>query len=204
MEKPFSPAADRNKESILEVLKKVLRPEDQVLLEVGSGTGQHAIYFAPFFPKTTWQPTEVSENLPMLKEAIKEAGIRNIRTPYRLKIGEDDFPIRTYDAILTVNTFHIMHWKECKSFIKLISARLQEGGKVLIYGPFNYNGKFTTPSNEEFDKTLKEKDPLSGIRSFEDVLAAMFKNGFELVKDYEMPSNNRLLYFRRLKFVSKR
>jgi cyclopropane fatty-acyl-phospholipid synthase-like methyltransferase len=204
MEKPFSPAADRNKEPILEVLKKVLRPEDQHLLEVGAGTGQHAVYLAPFFPKMTWQPTEVSENLPMLKEAIKEAGVANIKTPYRLKIGDDDFPIRTYDAILTVNTFHIMHWKECKSFIKLISGRLQEGGKVLIYGPFNYNGKFTTPSNEEFDKSLKQNDPLSGIRSFEDVLAAMFKNGFELVKDYEMPANNRMLYFRRLKFVSKR
>ena len=204
MELPFSPSADRNKEPILEVLKKVLRPEDQRLLEVGAGTGQHAVYLAPFFPKMEWTPTEVAENLPLLRERIKQNGIPNITTPFRMTVGQDDFPIRIFDVILTINTFHIMHWKECKTFIKLISGRLQEGGKVLIYGPFNYNGKFTTPSNEEFDKALREKDPQSGIRNFEDVLNAMFKNGFELLKDVEMPSNNRMLVFRRLKFVSKR
>lgn len=204
MEIPFSAAADRNKEPILEVLKKVLRAEDKRLLEVGAGTGQHAIFLAPQFPKMEWTPTEVSENLPMLREAIKQAGIPNIKLPFRMKIGEDDFPIRTFDTVLTINTFHIMSWKECKTFMKLISGRLDEGSKVMIYGPFNYNGKFTTPSNEEFDKTLREKDPQSGIRNFEDVLAAMFKNGFELLKDYEMPANNRMLVFRRLKFVSKR
>ncbi|WP_413583206.1 DUF938 domain-containing protein [Bdellovibrio sp. HCB288] len=204
MELPHSPSAERNKEPILEVLKKVIRAEDQRLLEVGSGTGQHAVYLAPFFPKMEWQPTEVSENLPALKARIKEEGSPNIKTPYRMKVGEDDFPIRSYDVILTINTFHIMSWKECKTFIKLISGRLQEGGKVLIYGPFNYNGKFTAPTNEEFDKTLREANPQSGIRAFEDVISAMFKNEFELVKDYEMPANNRLLYFRRLKFTGKR
>lgn len=203
MELPFSAAADRNKEPILDVLKKVLRPEDLRLLEVGAGTGQHAVYLAPFFPKMEWTPTEVAENLPMLRERIQQSGIPNIKTPFRMKVGEDDFPIRTFDVILTVNTFHIMPWKECKTFIKLISARLQEGGKVLIYGPFKYNGKCTTPSNEEFDKSLRKNDPQSGLRSFEDVLSAMFKNGFELIKDFEMPSNNRMFLFRRLKFIRK-
>lgn len=203
MELPFSASADRNKEPILEVLKKVIRPEDHRLLEVGAGTGQHAVYLAPFFPRMEWTPTEVAENLPMLRERIKQSGIPNITTPFRMTVGQDDFPIRTFDVILTINTFHIMHWKECKTFMKLISGRLQEGGKVLIYGPFNYGGKFTTPSNEEFDKTLREQDPQRGIRNFEDVLNAMFKNGFELLKDNEMPSNNRMLVFRRLKFVRK-
>lgn len=204
MELPFSAAADRNKEPILEVLKKVLRPEDEQLLEVGAGTGQHAVYLAPFFPYLDWTPTETAENLPMLRERIKQSDARNIKTPFKMTVGENDFPIRTYDVILTVNTFHIMSWKECKTFIKLISGRLEEGGKVLIYGPFNYNGKFTTPSNEEFDKSLRERNPQSGIRSFEDVLSAMYKNGFEFIKDYEMPANNRMLYFRRLKFVKKK
>lgn len=203
MELPFSAAADRNKEPILEVLKKVLRPEDKSLLEVGAGTGQHAVYLAPFFPKMEWTPTEVAENLPMLRERISQSGVRNIKTPFRMIVGQDDFPIRTFDVVLTINTFHIMHWKECKSFIKLISSRLDKGGKVLIYGPFNYNGKFTTPSNEEFDKSLRANDPQSGIRNFEDVLGTMFKNDFELLQDFEMPSNNRLLVFRRLKFVRK-
>ena len=204
MELPFSAAADRNKEPILEVLKKVLRPTDRSLLEVGAGTGQHAVYLAPFFPKMEWTPTEVADNLPMLRERIKQSEVPNIKTPFRMTVGEDDFPIRTFDVILTINTFHILHWKECKTFIKLIAGRLEEGGKVLIYGPFNYNGKFTTPSNEEFDKSLREKDPQSGIRNFEDVLAAMFKNGFEFVKDFEMPANNRMLLFRKLKFVRKK
>lgn len=204
MELPFSAAADRNKEPILEVLKKVLRPEDEQLLEVGAGTGQHAVYLAPFFPYLDWTPTETAENLPMLRERIKQSDARNIKTPFKMTVGENDFPIRTYDVILTVNTFHIMSWKECKTFIKLISGRLEEGGKVLIYGPFNYNGKFTTPSNEGFDKSLRERNPQSGIRSFEDVLSAMYKNGFEFIKDYEMPANNRMLYFRRLKFVKKK
>ncbi len=204
MELPFSAAADRNKEPILEVLKKVLRPEDQRLLEVGAGTGQHAVYLAPSFPKLEWTPTEVAENLPMLRERIKQSGVPNITTPFRMTVGEDDFPIRMFDVILTVNTFNIIHWKECKTFIKLISGRLEEGGKVLIYGPFKYNGQFTTQSNEEFDKSLREKDPQSGVRNFEDVLAAMFKNGFELVRDFEMPANNRMLFFRRLKFERKR
>ncbi|QDK39368.1 DUF938 domain-containing protein [Bdellovibrio sp. NC01] len=204
MDLPFSAAADRNKEPILEVLKKVLRPDDHRLLEVGSGTGQHAVYLAPFFPKIEWQPTEVAENLSMLRERIKQANVPNIATPFKLKVGEDDFPIRTFNVILTINTFHIMSWKECKTFMKLISARLEQGDKVLIYGPFNYNGKFTTPSNEEFDKSLKENDPQSGIRNFEDVFAAMTKNDFELINDYEMPANNRMLYFRRMKFVRKK
>ena len=204
MELPFSAAADRNKEPILEVLKKVLRPEDQHLLEVGAGTGQHAVYLAPFFPKMEWQPTETAENLPILRERIKQSGAPNIKTPFKMTVGEDDFPIRMFDVVLTVNTFHIMSWKECKTFIKLISGRLEEGGKVLIYGPFKYNGKSTTESNEEFDKSLREKDPQSGVRNFEDVIAAMFKNDFELVRDFEMPANNRILYFRRLKFVRKK
>lgn len=204
MEIPFSAAADRNKDPILNVLKEVIRFEDRNLLEVGAGSGQHAVYMAPFFPKMDWTPTEINENLAQLRERIKQSKISNIVTPYRMKVGDDDFPIRTYDIILTVNTFHIMHWKECKTFIKLVSGRLQEGGRVLIYGPFNYESKFTSESNEEFDKFLKKNDPQSGIRSFEDILSAMVKNGFELIKDYEMPANNRLLAFRRLKFVSKR
>ncbi|MFS4460123.1 DUF938 domain-containing protein [Bdellovibrio sp. HCB2-146] len=204
MEIPHSEAAERNKEPILRVLKEVIRPNHQRLLEIGAGTGQHAVYLAPFFPHLDWTPTEQAENLPMLKRRIEQARIPNITTPFKLRIGENDFPIRTFDIVLTINTFHIMHWKEVKTFIKLVSGRLQEGGLVVIYGPFNYGGKFTTPSNEAFDKTLKEKDPLSGLRGFEDVLKAFAKNEFELLKDYEMPSNNRMLVFSRLKFAKNK
>lgn len=204
MELPYSAAAERNKEPILKVLKEVIRRQHKRLLEIGAGTGQHAIYLAPFFPHLEWTPTELPENLSPLARRVHEIKIPNIRQPHAFEVGQDDFPIQTYDVVFTANTFHIMHWKECKSLIKLLSIRLSEGGKVVIYGPFNYNGQFTSPSNEEFDKSLREKDPLSGIRSFEDVNKAMIKHGFELVEDYEMPANNRTLVFNRLKFVSKR
>lgn len=202
MEMPFSEAAERNKEPILKVFKEVIRLQHRRLFEIGSGTGQHAIYIAPHFPQMDWTPTEQIENLPALSRRIHESGVFNIRTPHKFQVGPDDFANFTYDVVFTANTFHIMHWKECKTLIKLVSTRLQENGKFMIYGPFNYNGGYTSASNEEFDKYLREKDPLSGIRSFEDVNKAMIKQGFELVKDYEMPANNRMLVYNRMKFVS--
>lgn len=204
MEMFFSPAADRNKEPILKVLKQVIRPQHRRLFEIGAGTGQHAIYMAPFFPDLDWTPTEREENLSVLAKAVHESLVPNIRQPHKFLVGPDDFANFTYDIIYTANTFHIMHWKECKTLMKQVSTRLQENGKVVIYGPFNYDGKFTSPSNEEFDKALRAKDPLSGIRAFEDVNKAMIKNGFELVKDHEMPANNRMLVYNRLKYVPKK
>lgn len=204
MENSFSAAADRNKEPILKVLKEVVRPHHKRLLEIGAGTGQHAIYLAPFFPHLDWTPTELPESLSQLARRVHESKISNIRQPHSFEVGQDDFPIQTYDIVFTANTFHIMHWKECKTLIKLLSIRLSEGGKVVLYGPFKYNGQFTSLSNEEFDRSLREMDSLSGVRAFEDVNNAMLKHGFELVKDYEMPANNRMLVYNRLKFLSKR
>ena len=203
MEMPFSEAADRNKEPILKVLKDVIRKQHVRLLEVGAGTGQHAVFFASQFPGLMWTATEQGDNLKLLNRRIQESNVLNLTPPHKLKIGEDSIPNRTYDVIFTANTFHIMSWKECKTLIKEFSGALQEGGKVMIYGPFNYGGTYTSDSNAEFDKYLKSKDPSSGIRSFEDVTNAMVKNGFELVRDYEMPANNRTLVYNRLKHVGK-
>lgn len=199
-EKPFAPACERNKDPILEVLQSVITRDDRRLLEIGSGTGQHAVYFAPHFPQVEWYPTDVTANLKGINMWLDEAKIKNIQRPTRVEIGKDELPKLKFDVIFTANTFHIMHWKECKSLIKQFGGRLREGSRVAIYGPFKYDGKFTTPSNEEFDQSLKEKDPLSGIRNFEDVNNAMVKNGFELVMDYAMPANNQMLVYRRLKF----
>lgn len=200
---PFSEACERNKKPILEVLQKVLRPFHRYVIEIGSGTGQHATFFAQALSGVQWTPTEVYENLAHLNKVVQESGIKNLTSPFKMKVGEDDFPIRTYDVIYTANTFHIMAWKDCKTLIKLMGHRLQEGGLVIIYGPFNYGGKFSSPSNEEFDAWLKKRDPASGIRNFEDLQKAMEKNGFELAGDYEMPANNRTLVYRRLPFVRK-
>lgn len=200
MEKPYSAACERNREPILEIMKDVITRDDKRLLEIGSGTGQHAVYFAPQFPWLEWYPTDVAENLKGMKLWFDEFKIPNIKAPVRLDVSKDDFPKLKFDVVFTANTFHIMHWKECKSLMKLLGHRLRENSKVMIYGPFKYGGAFTSPSNEEFDQQLKTRDPSSGIRSFEDVNNGMIKNGFELVFDHDMPANNRLLVYKRLKF----
>lgn len=203
MEKPFSPACERNQEPILEIMKEFITRDDHRLLEIGSGTGQHAVYLAPHFPWLEWHPTDMSDKLSGMRLWFNEAKIKNIQAPVRVEIGKDEFPKLKFDLIFTANTFHIMHWKECKTLMKMFGNRLREGSRVLIYGPFKYNGAFTSESNERFDQELKQRDPSSGIRSFEDVLNAMTKNGFELIADNEMPANNRMLVFNRLKFIQR-
>lgn len=170
-------------------------------MEIGSGTGQHAVYFAPEFPQLEWFPTDLSVNIPGMSMWFKEANIKNIQKPVRLDVSKDDFPKLKFDLVFTANTLHIMHWKDCKSLMKLLGNRLREGSRAMFYGPFKYKGEFTSESNAAFDVTLKERDPLSGIRAFEDILNQMTRNGFELVHDHEMPANNRMLVFNRLKFV---
>jgi cyclopropane fatty-acyl-phospholipid synthase-like methyltransferase len=200
MEKPYSPACDRNKEPILEVMKNFISHEDRRLLEIGSGTGQHAVYFAPHFPFLEWYPSDLARNIAGMKLWFKESNAKNIQEPVKLEIGKQEFPKLKFDIIYTANTFHIMHWKECKTLMKMMGHRLREGSRVMIYGPFKYNGEFTSESNAKFDEQLKVHDPSSGIRSFEDVNNAMIKNGFELLLDHDMPANNRMLIYNRLKF----
>jgi len=199
MEKPYCASCETNRDPILDVLKDVITPEDRRLLEIGSGTGQHAVYMAPKFPQVEWYPSDVQTKISGMKLWFDEARIPNIQKPQRIEVGKDELPKLKFDVIFTANTFHIMHWKECKSLIKMFGGRLREGARVVIYGPFKYEGQFTTQSNEEFDRELKLKDPLSGIRSFEDVNNAMIKNGFEFLFDIDMPANNQTLVFRRLK-----
>ncbi len=200
MKKINSPSVQRNKDPIYEVLKQYLRPDTR-LIEIGSGTGEHAIYFGEKFPSTHWVTTDTVENLSNITAWLQEAKLKNVHGPEKLKVGEDDFPgKRPFDYVFTANTLHIMSWKEDKSFFKLIGKRLREGCLAFIYGPFNYGGNYTSDSNREFDGWLKNRDEKSGIRNFEDVESNMKKAGFKLLKDHEMPANNRLLVFERLPF----
>jgi cyclopropane fatty-acyl-phospholipid synthase-like methyltransferase len=201
MEKPYSMACDRNRDPILKVMKEVISADDRKLLEIGSGTGQHAVYLAPHFPHIIWVTSDVKANHKGIQMWLDESGAPNIIGPGEFEVGKNDFPMGNFDIVFSANTFHIMHWKECKTLMKLMGRNLREGTQVLVYGPFNYNGKFTSASNEEFDKTLKAKDPQMGIRNFEDVITNMKKNGFLLSKDYEMPANNRLLVFMKIELV---
>lgn len=198
---PFSAAADRNKAPIFEVLSQYISTDGR-LLEIGSGTAQHAIYIAEKMPKLHWVTSDRPENHEAIKARLKESKISNIHGPEKLVIGEDDFPSkRPFDYVFSANTLHIMSWKEDKTLFKLLGKRLREGSLVFFYGPFNYNQQFTSESNQQFDQDLKLRDPKSGIRNFEDVVQAMEKSGLSLLKDHEMPANNRLLVFERKAFI---
>jgi len=199
--KNYSPSVDRNKDPILEVLQGYL--SQGRLLEIGSGNGQHAVYFAQKLPRIHWVTTDMKENHPAIKEWLKEAKIPNLHGPEQLKVGVDDFPKGVFNFVFTANTLHIMSWKEAKCLFKLLGKRLREDAVVFIYGPFNYGGEFTSTSNETFDQWLKDRDTNSGVRNFEDVSNNMNKAGFDLLFDHEMPSNNRMLVFKRQAYRPK-
>lgn len=195
MEKPFSPSCDRNKEPILEVLKKYIGNDEKSLLEIGSGTGQHACFFSKELPNLTWTTSEKKENLEGIKLWQKDVNLSNLMGPEEYEVGQSPFPKGDFDFIYSANTFHIMSWKLDKTLIKQLGRNMKRKALFMVYGPFNYLGKFTSPSNEEFDRSLKERDPQSGLRTFEDVTNNMVKNGFYLLEDVEMPANNRILIF---------
>ncbi|MAX65756.1 MAG: hypothetical protein CME66_02370 [Halobacteriovoraceae bacterium] len=203
MNKPFSAACERNRDPILAVLKQYL--DKGALLEIGAGTGQHAVYFAKEFPQLEWVCSDVQENHAGIQAWMQEAKLPNLYGPKTLQIGKDDFPDKKpYQYVYSCNTLHIMSWKENKTLFKLLGKRLREGALVFFYGPFNYEGQYTSQSNKEFDQWLKHTHShLSAIRNFEDVHTAMNKNGFKLLQDHQMPANNRLLVFERLALIGK-
>ena len=194
-------ACDRNQAPIFKILKEVIGDDTVKIFEIGSGTAQHAVFMAPQLKNVMWTTSDTAINQQLIKETLAKAKIENIKGPFLFEVGIDNFPRVPYDIIYTANTFHIMSWKQCKTLMKELGTRLREGSQFIIYGPFNYNGEFTSESNSQFNLWLKERNPDSGIRAFEDVNANMIKNGFSLYKDYEMPANNRMLVYTRLEFV---
>lgn len=195
MSAPFSPAADRNKEPILEVLRDVVDADDRRLLEVGSGSGQHGAFFGSQFPNLSWVLSDREENHEGIKLWKREAGLDNLEGPLAYEIGKDPFPAGRFDIVFTANTFHIMSWKHVKTLIKALETRVRPGARFVVYGPFKYHDKETSRSNLEFDQMLRQRDPASGLRHFEDVKSQMEARGFRLLKDNEMPANNRALVF---------
>lgn len=198
MEKPHSPSCDRNKEAILDVLLEVITTQNAKLLEIGSGTGQHAVHMAAEFPDLQWVTSDVQSNHPGIKMWLKDFKIPNIHGPLPYEVGVDKIPYQKFDYIFTANTLHIMSWKKVKTMIKQISPSIHEGAQVIFYGPFNYNGAFTSESNEKFDHWLKSRDPQSGIRNFEDIVSTMKKYDMDFTKEYEMPANNKMLVFTKI------
>jgi hypothetical protein len=191
---PFSEACERNKGPILEVLRSAFADRSTVL-EIGSGTGQHAVHFAAQLTHLSWHPTEQLAYLPDLGSRVKLEGARNLRPPTVLDVKQTVWPLRHADAIFTANTLHIMSWSEVSAMYQGLETVLAAGGVMCVYGPFRYNGRYTSASNQDFDRMLKERDPLSGLRDIRDVTALAAQYGLRLRTDHDLPANNRLLEF---------
>lgn len=195
MEKPCAPACERNREPILDVLRDHFG-DRRAVLEIGSGTGQHAIFFAARLPHLLWQTSDRAENLPGIQAWLDEAGLPNTPPPLDLDVMRA-WPARRYDALFSANTLHILPWAAVERLFAGLPDVLASDARVAIYGPFNYGGRFTSASNAAFDLRLKEDAPHRGIRDFEEVNRLAGLAGLELVEDRAMPSNNRCLVWRR-------
>ena len=188
----ISEAAERNKAPILAILSQVLGRSRRVL-EIGSGTGQHAVHFAAHLPHLTWQPTDRNEYLEGLRARIAQEGTPNLRPPLALDVRDLPWQVEPVDAIFTANTLHIMSWPAVQDLVRGVGAVLVAPAVLCIYGPFRYDGKYTSPSNEEFDRYLQARDPDSGIRDFTAVNTLLGRQGLHLLADHSMPANNQLL-----------
>jgi SAM-dependent methyltransferase len=190
--KSFSEACERNRDPILAVLRRVFADRTRVL-EVGSGTGQHAAYFAPALKHLQWQASDVADNLPGIRAWTDEA---HLAPPIELN-ADRPFPPMEVDAVFSANTAHIMSWPQVERTFAGVGALLPAGGVFALYGPFNYGGKPSSESNARFDASLRRRDPASGLRDAEAMSALAERHGLILQEDNAMPANNRLLVFRR-------
>lgn len=207
--KPYSPASERNRAPILTVLRGHFAERRQVL-EIGSGSGQHAVHFAAAMPWLAWQCTERAEQLPGMHRWLDEAGLPNTPPPLVLDVAADWRPAlapalsrlreqgcRGFDAAFSANTLHIMAWHEVEALFTGLAQVLADAATVVVYGPFNAGGDYTSDSNRAFDAMLRARDPQSGLRDVEAVDALARGIGLRLVDDVAMPANNRSLVWRR-------
>lgn len=190
-EKPFSESCVENRAPILAVLRKVFAGRSRVL-EIGSGTGQHAVYFGAALPHLVWQTSEVIPHHAGIRAWLDDAALPNVLSPLALDVNEDGWHALRFDAVFSANTLHIMSWPEVEKFLTGVGAVLESGGVLAIYGPFNDHGAYTSESNARFDAWLKARDPASGVRDFDAVNALAAKHGLTLWQDIAMPANNRI------------
>jgi len=197
IDKPFSESSAENREPILSVLREVFANCSEVL-EIGSGTGQHAVYFGAELSHLSWQTADLPQHHAGIRMWLNEAALPNVLAPIALDVNRSDWLERRYDAVFSANTLHIVSWPEVEKLFAGVGTVLQPGGVLAIYGPFNYNGQFTSPSNARFDQWLKDRDPASGVRDFEAVDALARQQNLILQRDIAMPVNNRTLVWRRM------
>ena len=194
---PFSQASENNKHAILEILKRHLHSSDRIL-EIGGGTGQHAVFFTEGLSGLYWQSSDIAANIDTLNLRIKAAQLVNL--PEAIPLDVNDMPWGCQDptAIFSANSLHIMSISSVENFFAGVGVYLQPQGKLLVYGPFKYGGEYTTPSNAGFDQWLKSRGPESGIRDFEWVNSLAEKAGLSFIEDKSMPANNQLLVWKKV------
>lgn len=190
--KPFAESCEQNKSPILEVLQKEFAGSRRVL-EIGSGTGQHAVFFAQHLPHLQWQTSDVAENHPGINAWLSDAGLANVLPPLELDVNTPDWPQAVYDGVFSANTTHIMAWPEVEKMFAGIGKVLSTGGRFCLYGPFNFDGTYTAPSNARFDVWLHQRDPRSGIRDMEALDRLAEAAGLELETVHSMPADNFIL-----------
>lgn len=192
---PFSPAAQRNQVPILEVLKQLLTDKARVL-EIGSGTGQHAVAFACALPAVHWQTSERPESLQSLAQRIDQEAPR-LPPPLSLDVQKGPWPAEQYDVVFTANTAHIMSWAGVCAMMKGVAEMLKPDGSMLIYGPFTQNGQHNAYSNELFDRQLRAADSRQGIRDLNALGIEAQGNQMRLVNLVDLPANNRIAVFKK-------
>jgi len=190
---PFAESSEQNKSVIFDVIKPYLHGD---VLEIGSGTGQHAVFFAAQLPSLSWQTSDFESNLPGIEAWIAHSGLTNLLPPIALDVS-GRWPGRQFDMVYSANCFHIMHKTMVAKCIEGVGACLKADGVLAVYGPFNYAGNFTSPSNASFDAFLKARDPDSGIKDFEWLDDLARQQNLHLLEDVAMPENNRSLVWQK-------
>lgn len=192
--KPFSPACERNQGPILAALQPLLADRRSVL-EIGSGTGQHAVYFASQLPKIVWQTSDQAEHLAGIRLWLEEAQLPNLPMPLSLNVSQPDWPAPLFDTVFTANSLQIMRDEDARNFFAGVQTLLPANGLLVIYGPFNAQGRFTSEGNASLDAWIKRTYPGGGIKDLEVILELARNHGLILQNTIEMPANNRLLHW---------
>jgi SAM-dependent methyltransferase len=192
-----APAAERNRDPILAVLRRVLPPTGLVL-EIASGTGQHAAHFAAALPEIDWQPSDTTPEARASVEAWRvHTALPNLRAPLDLDVMREPWPIVAADAVVCINMIHIAPWAAAQALMAGAGRVLGAGGVLYLYGPYRRNGAHTAESNDMFDRQLKSRNPEWGVRDMEAVADLAAQQGFVLSEVVEMPANNFSVVFRK-------
>ena len=195
--KAFAPACERNKGPILEVLRRVFADAADVI-EIGSGTGQHAVAFAAGLPHLVWRTSDLPDSHASIDAWIDDAGLDNVERPLALDVVRRPWPLASADGAFSANTAHYMHWPEVEAMFGGAAELLSPGGRFALYGPFACDGRHTSASNAAFDRLLRAHDSRFGVRDIRDLERIAADGAMALEEDVAMPSNNRILVWRKV------